>query len=90
MASAESLAQELVSRGWNATAVEGDTGWVCEIDEDDQDHPVDLNVYHYGPNGHVWLAGTTTHEASEDIDSTSWPIASSNPSRRNRDHNFLR
>lgn len=68
MATAESLAHELRSRAWNATAVEGETGWICEIDEDNQNQPVDLNVYHYGPNCHVWLAGRTTHEAPDDID----------------------
>jgi hypothetical protein len=77
MATAESLADELRSCGWNAIAsllnvtVEGreiSGTWVCEIDDDDQHQPVDVNVYHYGPNGHVYQAGTTTHEAPEDID----------------------
>jgi len=62
MATAESLAHEQHSRGWNAIAsllhvtVEGrdiSGSWVCQIDDDDQHQPVDVNVYHYGPNGHV-------------------------------------
>jgi hypothetical protein len=70
MATAESLAQELRSRGWNATAVEAGTGDVCEIDEVDHDHPVDLNVYDYGLNGDVWHVGSTTHEAPQYIDAS--------------------
>lgn len=75
-ATAESLAPELRSRGWSAiaTLVDVTVGgrdisgtWVCEIDDDDQHQPVDVNVYHYGPNGHVWQAGRTTHQAPEDI-----------------------
>lgn len=74
-ATAESLAHELRSRGSSAIATLVDVTveardisgtWVCEID-DDQHQPVDVNVYHHGPNGHVWQAGRTTHEAPEDI-----------------------
>ncbi|WP_068205054.1 MULTISPECIES: hypothetical protein [unclassified Mycobacterium] len=76
MATAESLAHELRSRGWSAFATcddvadeGGDTsgGWVCEIDDDEQHQPVDVNVYHRGPNGHIWQAGRTTYEVPEDI-----------------------
>lgn len=73
-ATAESHAHELRSRGWSTIATLIDVtieardiscSWVCEID--DQHQPVDVNVYHRGPNGHVWQTGRTTHEAPEDI-----------------------
>lgn len=63
---AESLAAELYSRGWTASANddaadEGGYAGVCEIDEDDHRRAVDLNVFFDTFEPASWVIGTNTY-----------------------------
>ncbi|GAA2417745.1 hypothetical protein [Mycolicibacterium llatzerense] len=62
---AESLATELRSRGWDARegGSDDDTEQVCEIDEDDQGQAVDFNVYFLRYEPATWIVGANTHHA---------------------------
>lgn len=65
---AESLATELRSRGWTAwPRIAGDGQDICEIDDDERGHAVDLNIYFDALEPIAWVIGVTTHQVESPI-----------------------